>query len=407
MRESYRLGAVASVAMLAFVMMPASLAADTEGAEWTFMVYLDADNNLEAAGEMNLEWMESIGSTTEVNIVVLMDTFTGLADLLHVNSGGSVSVGEDYGYPYEANMADPAVLEEFIEICCTDYEAEKYALILWDHGGGWRGLCWDDSTPLVDGEEDCITMEELRDALEGAKEDTGEVMDVIGFDLCLMAMPEVAYQVRGYADYVVFSEETVPGAGFPYDLMLGDLVDAPEMDGRAFSEVMVDDYAAYWSEHEAGYLTWTISAFDMACMGEIKSTVDQLGKELIEGLRTYMQYYQMDVYSAQRYYYPYNIDLKGFAENLIKDTFIKDKELKAAAEDVSAAVSNGIIKCANGPNSEGSYGMAIYIPSTNDGMHSLKEDYRDIPFACETSWLEFVEAFSSFHGRTWGLVPTK
>jgi len=42
-------------------------------AEWTVMVYLDSDNNLESAGIDDINEMEMAGSTTEVNIVVQVD----------------------------------------------------------------------------------------------------------------------------------------------------------------------------------------------------------------------------------------------------------------------------------------------------------------------------------------------
>ena len=42
-------------------------------AEWTVMVYLDADNNLESAGIDDINEMEIVGSTSEVNIVVQVD----------------------------------------------------------------------------------------------------------------------------------------------------------------------------------------------------------------------------------------------------------------------------------------------------------------------------------------------
>ncbi|GAI87180.1 unnamed protein product, partial [marine sediment metagenome] len=35
--------------------------------EWTVMVYLDADNNLESAGIDDINEMEWVGSTTDVN----------------------------------------------------------------------------------------------------------------------------------------------------------------------------------------------------------------------------------------------------------------------------------------------------------------------------------------------------
>ncbi len=41
--------------------------------EWTVMVYLDSDNNLESAGIADINEMEIAGSTTDVNIVVQVD----------------------------------------------------------------------------------------------------------------------------------------------------------------------------------------------------------------------------------------------------------------------------------------------------------------------------------------------
>lgn len=406
MRRFYTFGAIASVAMLVALMMPAAISAGDDGKEWTVMVYLDGDNNLETYAYLNLGWLEAVGSSEDVNFVVLFDTYSGeTSDLLYVESaedGGTVSVGADYGYPREVNMASHDTLEEFIEICVNDFPAQKYALILWDHGGGWRGLCWDDTTSEDTGVDDCITMVELRDAIEGAYQDTEEVIDVVAFDLCLMAMPEVAYQVRDYADYVVFSEETVPGYGFPYEDIAGDIVNNALMGPKEFCTVIVEDYALYYTGM-GGYTTWTMSAFDMAYMDEVTEAVDRLGAELLDDLRIYMQYYQMDAYRTQKYYYPYNVDLEGFALNLIADKQINDGGIDAAAKEVVQAVEDGIFISMNGPNSDGSYGMAIYIPSTNEGMHYIKDNYDDVPFATETSWYSFVYAFSNFFGRTWGI----
>ncbi|UCE92245.1 MAG: hypothetical protein JSV90_03680 [Methanobacteriota archaeon] len=394
-------GALAAVVMLAVMAVPAAMSAGNSGAQWTFMVYLDADNNLEEFGVLNLEWLETVGSDQDVNFLVLMDTYSGVADLLYVNEGSSESVGEAYGYPAEVDMADPEVLEQFVVNGCNDYPAENYALILWDHGGGWRGLCWDDTTSEETGESEFISMLELRDALVDAKAQTGIVLDVVGFDLCLMAMPEVAYQVRDCAEYIVFSEETVPGAGFPYDAIAEDLVAEPTMDGMGLCEVIVEDYGAYYNALP-GWVDWTISAFDMEYMDDVFDAVDDLGAELLVSLREYMNYIQKDVLNAQKYYYPYNVDLKDFAMNLVADDAIDSPALKAAAEDVIEAVEGGVFAMVNSKLNQDSYGLAIYLPSSNDGMHHIKETYEEIPFGQDTSWYEFVLMFSNWSGRTWG-----
>ncbi|MGB2825071.1 MAG: clostripain-related cysteine peptidase, partial [Thermoplasmata archaeon] len=49
-----------------------------EDAEWTVMVYLDGDNNLEPYGLSDLAEMEAVGSVDGVNVIVLMDTYSAI-----------------------------------------------------------------------------------------------------------------------------------------------------------------------------------------------------------------------------------------------------------------------------------------------------------------------------------------
>jgi len=404
MRVLSRFGAMAAIAVLMTVVFAAPISAGDETKDWTVMVYMDGDNSLESFAVINTDQLELVGSDANVNFVVLIDTMTGPADLLYIENGQSVSVGEKYGYPMEVNMADPAVLEQFIEIGVQDFPAEKYAVVLWDHGGGWRGICWDDTTLELTGVDDCITMTEMRDAFAGAYKETGEVIDMVGFDACLMAMPEVSYQLRDYASFLVFSEETIPGLGFPYDMLAADLVADPTVDGEAFAVIIAKDYAAYYASM-SGFVDVTISVFDMAYMDELTAAVDYLGSELLASLSTYVNSYQSDQIQADRYYYPYNVDLIGFAQNLIADTSIKDTGIRDAAQEVVIAADDCIVAAYNSIVNVGSTGLAIYFPSTQDGMHSIKEEYATIPFAVETSWYDFCLAFSDFTGRTW--VATK
>jgi hypothetical protein len=395
---------MAAIAVLMTVVFAAPMSAGDETKDWTVLVYMDGDNSLESFAVINTEQLELVGSDANVNFVVLIDTMTGPADLLYIENGQSVAVGEKYGYPKEVNMADPAVLEQFIEIGVQDFPAEKYAVVLWDHGGGWRGICWDDTTLELTGVDDCITMTEMRDAFAGAYKETGEVIDVVGFDACLMAMPEVSYQLRDYASFLVFSEETIPGLGFPYDMLAADLIADPAVDGEAFAVIIAKDYSAYYASM-SGFVDVTISVFDMAYMDELTAAVDYLGSELLASLSTYVNAYQSDQIQADRYYYPYNVDLIGFAQNLIADTSIKDTGIRDAAQKVVIAADDCIVAAYNSIVNVGSTGLAIYFPSTQDGMHSIKEEYATIPFAFETSWYDFCLAFSDFTGRTW--VATK
>lgn len=402
LKKGLKFGAIGAMFMTMTMVFAVPMSAGETVKDWTVLIYLDGDNNLEYYADLNIGWIEEYGSDDNVNFVALVDTLTGPADLIYVTEGvgTSISVGADYGFPKEVNMGDPAVLADFVANGIKDYPAEKYAVILWDHGGGWRGICWDDTSVLPDGTYDFLDMVELRTAFADAYAETGVVLDAVAFDACLMAMPEVAYQCRDYAKYLSFSEETVPGFGFPYMTIAEDLTGAPEMDAEEFVVMIAEDYGEYYSSI-SGYVDVTMSAMDMAYMDELTAAVDYLGKELLASLNSYMNVYQNDMIQADRYYYPYNVDLKGFAQNLVADPLIKDQGIKEAANDVVMAVNDAVVIAVNSIHNVDSTGIAIYFPSTNEGMHYIKPTYEGIPFAMETSWYDFCYAFSNWEGRVW------
>jgi hypothetical protein len=229
-------------------------------AKWTFMVYLDADNDLESFGIKDFNEMEKIGSSAEVNIIVQIDRIAGY-DNTNGNWTGtkryrvtqdantsqiSSAVIQDMG---EVNMGDPATLTAFITWATTSYPAEHYALVLWDHGGGWQKKSTADPrhiAPVMGNEKILTTLkslpfnpgssghstevtgipslkefpeslrnlqhnvlsrdnilknvcvdqtsgDELKNAeISGAIDAAGTYMNLIGFDACLMAMIENA-----------------------------------------------------------------------------------------------------------------------------------------------------------------------------------------------------------------------
>ncbi len=131
-------------------------------AEWTVMVFLNADNNLEADGLKDFLEMSSVPDNAAVNIVVQMDRWDG------IGPGSSTAYGDwstttrfkmknglkpllangtDVG---EQNMGDPQVLSNFVQWSMQKYPAKKYMLVLWDHGDGWRLLAAEQAKILND-----------------------------------------------------------------------------------------------------------------------------------------------------------------------------------------------------------------------------------------------------------------
>lgn len=121
-------------------------------------------------------------------------------------------------YPWQ-NMGDKQTLYDFIDWAVDRHPADRYILVLWDHGGASGGVCYDETADY-----DSLTIHEVNDALyEYAERNTSFHLDIIGFDACLMATYEMAAHMAGYADYMVASEELEPGLGWNYEGWLGAL----------------------------------------------------------------------------------------------------------------------------------------------------------------------------------------
>ena len=79
--------------------------------KWTIMVYLDADNNLDTYGVDDLNEMEEgLTSSTDINVIVLLDRESRPAKTYEVVHDTSSSIGSTElttGFSSELDMGDP------------------------------------------------------------------------------------------------------------------------------------------------------------------------------------------------------------------------------------------------------------------------------------------------------------
>lgn len=402
-------------------------------AKWTFMVYLDADNNLESAGLDDFLEMASVGSTSAVNIIVQMDRHPNSAPPYYSSAYGnwtdtrrfliqkgntpSVTPLQNLG---EQNMGDPNVLQDFVEWAITNYPAEHYALSIWNHGGGWRTLqerlaeraaraigerdvdtgvaravAWDDT------DSDKLYMKEVQQALEAAKQrlqerlNTAVKMDVVGFDACLMGMVEVAYAMRNVANYMVGSEETEPGDGWPYDTILSDVVKTPSIGAKGLADLIVTKYGNAYS---AGI---TQSSVDIAKVSDVGGRIDNFTSKAISEWAKLK-----DARTNAKQYHPWGnsywgVDLWDFADEVYNR--VSSADIKDAALELKNAVDDFVTNEHHSSDMAGSHGVAIYFPPSqtefnNDPDHTGYEDsntFMVVDFVRHHQWDNWLKDYYS------------
>ncbi|NAT10716.1 hypothetical protein C4E22_04090 [ANME-1 cluster archaeon AG-394-G06] len=370
---------------------------------WTYMVYLDGDNNLEGAGIDDFLEMSSVGSTSDVNIVVQFDRIPGYdtsygdwtgCKRFHVTYGMTPMPANALIDLGECNMGDPNTLSDFVDWAMTNFPADNYALILWNHGDGWRsintwvpwaadikdakdaglsrGICWD----FTNG-SDSLTLQETEVAL------TGKYVQLLGYDACLMHMIEVVYQVMANAGVSVGSEEVEPWDGWPYDTILADLTVTPTMNEDALGMVIVDRYMASYPT----YNDLTQSAMDNSALPNLVAAVDNLAQALMTEINGgHVADVQEARNAAAEIYYNYYIDLYNFAEMV--DTYVPGARTQAQAVMNSMGVA--VYEEAHGLSVPNDHGLSIYYPRVEGDYLA---SYDNTAFAIDTQWNEFLKRY--------------
>jgi hypothetical protein len=388
---------------------------------WTMLVYMAGDNNLESAGVSDLEEMQKVGSNDNVNVIVQFDTEENKTTRYRVEKGKLDTLQEMPG----VDCGDPKVLTDFLKWGITNYPADHYLVDVWNHGGGWENLPanynYDNIRAAkpqnaarlmhvkrsvfrttvkkindlpeekraiaVDcGSQDYLDNQELRRAFEDAMPG-GKKFDIFACDACLMNMVEIAYEMRNTADFMVGSEQTEPGAGWPYDAILGKLVAKPTMAPEELAKLVVVEYG---KSYEGSGESATQSALNLNSMGPVVKSIDALSSVLLNNLNSVAGGISLARDKSQKFEMPEYIDLADFVAQLSK-RISGSKDVKAATDNVQSALDGGFVvkNAAIGNGVERANGVSIYFPSKED----YAPDYKDLLLSSDCKWNQFLNGF--------------
>jgi hypothetical protein len=389
------------------------------GQKWLIMMYDDADDQvLEQDIFVDLNEAERIGSSDRVSIVAQLDRYQGA----YKGDGDWTSVRrylvtqddnlnrirsqmvDDLG---EVNMADGGTLVDFVIWAMQTYPADRYVLLLSDHGMGWPGG-WSDPAPggkdssrapLASGlGEDFLFLSEIDQALSEISSQTGvDKLDIIGMDACLMSQLEVYAALQPHAHIALASEEVEPSLGWAYAAFLQALVDNPDMSNQQLAAEVVDSYVSQdlrivddqarqeflrqgsplgsffgASSVSANQLanqigrSVTLTAVDLDTLPDLMTQFNNFAyilqnedQSVIATARNYSQSYT-SVFGKQSV--PSYIDMGHFVQLVAREA--NSNQVTQAANSVITAMNNAIVAEKHGTGKPGSTGIAIYFPNS-------------------------------------------
>jgi len=388
-----------------------SAANDTAGAakasktaKWTIMVYINAKNDLEPFAFTNLRQMEKVGSTDKVNVVVEFGRMAKYSQadggwkgcrryLMRKGQAGTMlasPVVQDLGY---CDMGDYKHAIDFGKWAMAKYPADHYMYVLWNHGSGWiydkeakslaatRAISYDECPTLTcvpGGPTHSINIPQLAQVLQAL----GHVA-IYGSDACLMQMPEVNYEIKSYADYIVGSQYTEAGSGWDYERFLNNVY-ASDMSPLAVANAETDSYTPQYSDG-ASQSTVNPGALD-DFIGKLdkfsKAVMDSGEKQAARQARDSAQH---DPNEPCRELCRNNKDLYDFTKRMVNSS--ANAEVKGKGQALMQYIDGTLVLNNKVTSDYGdSRGLAIYLPSSEyDGK------YETLTFAKKAQWPVFIK----------------
>ncbi|MDO4961700.1 MAG: clostripain-related cysteine peptidase, partial [Eubacteriales bacterium] len=323
----------------------------------TVMVYM-CGADLESSygmGTSDLKEMTQANFDSNVNLIVYTGgcrkwqnniVSSSANQIYQVKPGGLTRLEDSFA---KQSMTDPESLTAFIKYASKNFPADRYDLILWDHGSGTSGGYGHDEKYSTSGS---MSLDEIDSALTAG----GIKYDFIGFDACLMATLENALMLSDHADYLIASEETEPGTGWYYTNWLTMLSKNTAISTPELGKQIADDFHA--ASQRAGQSDeLTLSVTDLS---ELSETVPEAFTAFAESMLTLVENDDYSAVSKAR------SSAREFAvSNKLDQVDVSDFAAKLGTSEGAAlakAVQNAVKYNRTSRSYGKAYGLSIYFP---------------------------------------------
>jgi hypothetical protein len=358
---------------------------------WSLLVYIAGDNNLSDAGLEDIREMCEVGSSDEMYVGVEIDTYGDFSGSIRYEITKPDWQGRAYRMVVERlpekNSGDPKSLESFVGWGLKRFRATNRLLVVGGHGTGFytprRNIAFDDFGSSLD-------MPEIEAALYNAGISHNNRLQIVGFDACLMNMVEIVHHLAPQVEIVVGSQQTEPGAGWPYDKVLGHAKRIRT--ATTLAKWIVTEYIADYQRK--GKLNITLSAVRTADTDNIIAALDSLGRSILahfdecrsalHDIRVKTQAFDMADY----------VDLIHLAA-LIRER-IDQETIKRAASAVETAALHAIIKNGNsGATVANANGLSAWFPPSPLIYYNNRGKYMKL--RCNSTnqfgWTSFLDRY--------------
>lgn len=370
--------------------VPDVILPEREKADWTILMYIcasdlesedgSASDNLSEISDVrfdgNVNMVIEAGGTKEWQNNLKNDKLTRI-----VCENNKLKIVDKLD---NASMGNPDTLSDFIIWGTETYPAENYFLIIWNHGLiDFGGVAYDENY------DDAISFVELKEAITEAD----VKFDMIGFDCCLCATYEMAKTMSGYCDYLIASEEVIPGEGWDYINWLNYLVSDSDVSAEKLGKKICDEYIKKYRFSRNRKLL-TLSLCDMNKFDALDERIIEMCIELNENVSDVnkLREFLAEANKSESYGQSDLFDINDLAYNtkgVISGTY----------EELCSALEEFVIYNVAGETRAKSNGLSIFLP-INDASEKTLDKYAQ--WSDNASFLQFLDLiYTDWEAPSW------
>lgn len=292
----------------------------------------------------------------------------------------------------QEDCTDPKTLSDFIIWSEKNYPADRYILVLWNHGGGSvEGFGYNEWGRY----SDSLTLDEMQSALE----DGGVAFDFIGMDSCIMSSIEICYALYDYCDYMILSEDFESSLGWNYKGWLTALAENTSIDTVSLGKIIIDDMVEANEKNHREGMASTLALIDQKYVPTLFEEWKKFAYENTEELLACN--YSREVIRSGR---PLSIRRKHSllikVDSELQEYYVTDMLAVVASinstysKTLTIHLNNAIAYYNYTANNAGLTGLYVTLPY---GDRSFYRDQKKIYTLCgiDSEYIEWLEQFTS------------
>lgn len=341
--------------------------------DWIFLYWMPYDNDLSRYGTPIIN-MIAKGVQSENILVVVESDFWNASQLSRsvITKGKITTQALD-----TANSASEEVFADYLNWAQSQFEAERWAIVVLGHGGHLDEISPDENAGSGLVGTQWMNIKKLSDAIANFNQRINDRVELFFFQNCNKGTIEVHYTLHKAAKYTLSSQDLLGAPNYYYESLFRYIGNHPELDGEQLARKI--------REFEASNMYYSYTVTNNHLFSKIPKKLNSFIDSI---LATNIKSINLDKNQIYGYWNEQYIDLVGVFQAITEQAGAEPKSYHEFIE----FLNNSMIHLVNPKKkSRNLSGLGLFLPSSRKQL----DKYGYLPIYSESKLSKLFDAILS------------